>query len=470
MKKIILSLCIFIMSVVTAFSQVDTLHCRQHEPTYYYWDNHYADYYGCGGELLMNGGDICATILARYCFIDTSLRVIGVAAPATSEKIRREYWYQYPIRDTLDIYRVPEYFQLYNPTDSGMILLAEARWDTNHPRYRMYFPQNVSHYALWYCLEELEQIESYPLVYEAYFDKPITVHDSFYVAATTYNSDLPYDDSTGTYRYMEHYRTLYYSVNFWGNINQDRLLLKYTNPFDRNIDPNLDYLRYYYRLGWFDPRTDDVLIEGDFLALFPIFDTTGLDIHGFRWVGECDSVRSLRLLYIEDGKAYISWNAGPNSRWWEISYGEPGFNPDRGTKDTSLTSLVCLDSLRPGRRYEVYVRERCKDDTRGPWGESITFTMPGSSEVLTPTLVDRHTHVMPNPTGGMTTVISGFKISTIEVYNMAGAQVETIKMNANTGTIDLSNLPSGTYILRIRTTHGDTAKRIVKQTKVTSTY
>ncbi|MBQ9473095.1 MAG: T9SS type A sorting domain-containing protein, partial [Bacteroidales bacterium] len=77
-------------------------------------------------------------------------------------------------------------------------------------------------------------------------------------------------------------------------------------------------------------------------------------------------------------------------------------------------------------------------------------------------IVDRHTHVMPNPTGGMTSVVSGFKISTIEVYNTAGSLVMTFKINANIGAIDVTKLPSGTYILRIHTTHGATPQRLVK--------
>ena len=419
--------------------------------------------------IFMCGGAECSATIARYCYIDTALKVIGIAAPSTVEKLLPGGRFQgFQVRDTSDANRVPEYFQLYEANDSGMILKAEARWDTNHPRYRMAFPQTMSNIGLIYDLDDLLPIERAPFVYEAYFDKPITVRDSFYVAATTYNNDFAFDEPTGRYELWQHYRTLYYGIVVPEGDNQpllDRIMIKYTNPLDRSTDTNYNFFRQRYLLGWHDARMEYGSDIGDFIALFPIFDTTGLDIHGFRWVGVCDTVRTLRLLYIEDNKAYISWNASTNAGWWEVAYGEPGVDPNRAERDTSRVSMVCLDNLQPGRQYTVYVRERCKDDTRGPWGEGITVTMPESNRIVQPeqSVVDRNTHLMPNPTGGITSVISGFRISTIEVYNTAGALVESININANSGVIDASHLPSGTYILRIRTSHGDTAKKLVRQ-------
>ena len=71
--------------------------------------------------------------------------------------------------------------------------------------------------------------------------------------------------------------------------------------------------------------------------------------------------------------------------------------------------------------------------------------------------------VMPNPATDQVTVISSFTINRIEVYTVAGTLVETIGLKANTGVIDTSRWPKGAYILRVRTSHGDTAKRLVVQ-------
>ena len=449
------------MSAATSFSQVDTLQWGQREPTYYYWDNHWADCYGNAEGWVFKYD--ASVIIARYCYIDTSLRVIGVAGIPSKEipSAAAPEHYRY----TADSMRLPEYFQLYETSDSAeMILLAEARWDTNKPRYRMRFPRMYDEIVggFW----DLRPYNRTPYVYEAYFDSAITVHDSFFVAGTTYNNDWFFNDSTGHYEYGYYYPAVYYGVSTSEyQYAFDRIKIKFTNPLDRDTNPDIyvQDIQRDYNLGWYD--LGDYHREGeDFICLFPIFDTTGLDIHGFRWIGQCDTVRKLRLLYIENGKAYITWHSTAYSLWWEVAYGPEGSAPEDCARDTSHSSIFCMEHLRPGERYVVYVRERCQDDTRGPWGDYITLTMPESNVSIQPeqTDVDLHTHIMPNPTDGITTVISGFKMSSIEVYNTAGALVESVKVNANTGMVDLSKLPSGTYILRINTNHGDTAKRVVK--------
>jgi hypothetical protein len=165
------------------------------------------------------------------------------------------------------------------------------------------------------------------------------------------------------------------------------------------------------------------------------------------------------------GTAYLSWNAGQYARWWEVSYGRRGIRPEEGMRDTVQHSFIRLEGLQPDSQYVVYVRERCREDTRSPWSQPFAFRMPHVSDESIPqkTVVDIHTHLIPNPASGPVTVISGFRIEAVEVYTVAGTLVETIGLKANTGVIDTSRWPKGAYILRIRTSHGDTAKRLVVQ-------
>ena len=46
------------------------------------------------------------------------------------------------------------------------------------------------------------------------------------------------------------------------------------------------------------------------------------------------------------------------------------------------------------------------------------------------------------------------------MYTTAGALVSTQQVKANSTMLDVRTLPAGTYILRIRTSHGDTAKNL----------
>ncbi|MBQ9473222.1 MAG: T9SS type A sorting domain-containing protein [Bacteroidales bacterium] len=448
-----------------AFSQVDTLQWRQREPTFYYWDDHYADV--CGNTVASPVNAFIQRIYARHCYVDTTLKVIGVAAPVTTTRFRPGFR---GVDDTVWSHRFPEYFLLYEATDTSFDSITEARYDTNRPRYRMFFPNVTSNSYLEEVNGELP-LEQAPFVYEAYFDKPYLVRDSFYVGRTSNNNGYIYNEATRRYEAIPYYITVYYNVQNGPSCLPDSNLIKlrYTNPYDRT-DTFDDYqrgmrMRWLYERGWiyaYEPSTPG---NNNYSPIFPIFDTTGLDIHGYRWYGECDTVRGLRLLRIEDGKAYISWAADTLARWWEISYGPVGTSPENGTRDSTQTTMVCLENLQVGTEYVVYVRGRCKDDTRSPWSSFITFYMSDNETITLPeqTVVDRNTHVMPNPTGGLATIFSSFRISTIEVYTSTGSLVKTMQVHSNGAEFNASNLPAGTYILRIRTSHGDTAKRLVKQ-------
>jgi hypothetical protein len=54
-------------------------------------------------------------------------------------------------------------------------------------------------------------------------------------------------------------------------------------------------------------------------------------------------------------------------------------------------------------------------------------------------------------------------ISDVTVYNLLGQQVAFKKMNADKGQIDLSNLASGTYLVRVNTENAVKTIKVIKQ-------
>ena len=67
-------------------SQIDTLNVGDRDPDYYYWDTNWWDYYYLNSDLgkqrdWRQGGAFirgCKPEFARYCYVDTSLQVIGI--------------------------------------------------------------------------------------------------------------------------------------------------------------------------------------------------------------------------------------------------------------------------------------------------------------------------------------------------------------------------------------------------------
>ena len=75
--------------------------------------------------------------------------------------------------------------------------------------------------------------------------------------------------------------------------------------------------------------------------------------------------------------------------------------------------------------------------------------------------VDRYSNVYPNPASDIVTVQSSFKIREIEIHNALGQVVLRKQGSQNIETIDVSNLQSGAYIVRIKTQRGFANKKIL---------
>ena len=77
-------------------------------------------------------------------------------------------------------------------------------------------------------------------------------------------------------------------------------------------------------------------------------------------------------------------------------------------------------------------------------------------------LLQRLTGVMPNPAGKTAKVVSSFGMTLVEVYNLAGVKVHTLRLPDAplTATLDVGRWPSGAYILRIHTPQGIAVKKL----------
>ncbi len=69
------------------------------------------------------------------------------------------------------------------------------------------------------------------------------------------------------------------------------------------------------------------------------------------------------------------------------------------------------------------------------------------------------TDVFPNPTNGVVTIASE-EVTRVEVMDASGRKVLTVE---NSNRIDLSNMPSGVYMLQITTLQGKALKRVIRK-------
>jgi hypothetical protein len=101
-------------------------------------------------------------------------------------------------------------------------------------------------------------------------------------------------------------------------------------------------------------------------------------------------------------------------------------------------------------------------ETDSTLGDGINFDTNDSTDMsLYNATVDRYSNVYPNPAKDIVTVQSSFKVREIEIHNALGQVVLRKEGNQNIETIDVSNLQSGTYIVRIKTQRGFANKKIL---------
>ena len=79
----------------------------------------------------------------------------------------------------------------------------------------------------------------------------------------------------------------------------------------------------------------------------------------------------------------------------------------------------------------------------------------------TPDIISQKLSIFPNPSSGIVTVIAGNEaVTKAELYSITGQKI----METVSGTIDISALSSGIYIIKAETTNGKslTAKVVRK--------
>ena len=258
MKKTFFSLMLVLAFLpVVAQNHIDTIftyfdhYQGRRDPTFYYYGG-FDDWFRVSRSAYGNtdgknlGVDIKAyynsqVMYATYRYIDTSLRIIGVAA-AMDIYIGNQNDYA----DTTLAGREPEYLQLYKPTDDSLILLAEGCWNDVQPRYRLQIyrsnPPNLY----------------YPYIYEVYFDSSVTVSDSFYVAATEFNN---YE--------VESHKYAHPHTRLWRIVYEDT-----GGPY---ISSRILRREVMLDSGFVGLRGEETQPHRGYgLLIFPIFDTTGI--------------------------------------------------------------------------------------------------------------------------------------------------------------------------------------------------
>ena len=496
MKKIIIIALLMNAFVATATAQVDTLAIGQRVPNYYYWDTNWWDHYYLNyttrneryvdpynpdhhaytdSTIHMSNGFLWLNYnrieLARYCYTDTALTVIGVAG-----MIKRVYGENQVLEDSMTL-NYPEYFRLYEVDNKEgldtMILMAQARWDTTSIVHYMpseAYQRNLNTIYIGDSIIYRDTILTSPFpIYEAYFDSAVVVYDSFYVSGTR-NNNVRYAERIGD-QFIYHRnnpRIVHVGTVAAGDGFNDQAfahqkppILKVRAHFYDSINP------ITWDLFAFQPIDDTNwhTIAGDrarcFINLFPIFDTCPRCAPPVP--DTCIAPKNLRatVSQYESGNATLMWDDNNNATLWELSICEEGCLPDNGAITQHTTTFANIDNLDSTRWYTAWIRAICDSAKTSQWSDSIRFSTGSGTESIE-SLVDRFTSIMPNPASSQVTVLSSYRLLTVELFSLNGQLITSKSVyNSITTTLPLNTTPKGTYLMRIKTSNGTTYKKLI---------
>ena len=499
MKKIILAIA-FLFSL-SLHGQVTYLHVGDRLPNLYYWDTNWWDYYHLYRPVLTqdNGqehqdfeysrlrDDRSRRESARYFYTDSTLTIIGVAAAIEADTVRydeihhrwinRNYTWKYA--DTSIANREPEYFCLYKPDGDTMILLAKAEWDTKEPvKYMICVGKEYD--CKWDYTANAQvyfYVEYFAPLRETYFASPITVTDSFYLSYTRNNNYRVFHDGKvkmahpGTIIYGTHQpgvgynSTTHYGPRPGNARYRFHLIDEYNYPIDENDTPaDTNWHTYFSPVG------------SGFINVFPIFDTS----RATTWI--TDSCTAPTYVALNDASwedTLISWGLGENMHWaviewnfgsnslWEMAVKRLGDSWDNAETTQCTANFATLTGLDTAQWYAVRVRAVCDSDRYSPWSDSIKFYVPANTAMhgteRIETVVDRYTHLIPNPAHGQVRVLSSFFLNSVEIYTLNGRLVERRSADGITLDLDLSGYTPGIYLVRIVTPKGTALKKLVVQ-------
>lgn len=426
-------------------------------------------YYYLHGEIL------------RYCYTDEPLNIVGLAASA--------YVRSSSITSTNDEIFRPEYFRLYDAKTDTFQLVGELQFVNASPkryidldvRELTRIPYYGSQYNTTFCCDEVKPVQhEIKPIHEYYFDKPVTVTDSFYVGHTQLSScdnywipDAPILENR---RWFGVYN-LSYDTNYNGYVDQNYV---YHNPcadMGCEIMPGQLYrFRFINDLNYpldyqFIPTVFvDTLwhwtVRPHFMLVFPIIEIDSSWRHGPPQY-ECPEVTDLRVAAVDDAGVIIMWNTRTGQEQWQISHGPAGTPPDSGLVESSHTPACRLRDLDSCTSYDVYVRAVCHHDSTeySPWTGPIAVnncdTTNASEAIRQPTALELYTQLIPNPAQDNVNISCSYVIKSCQVLTLDGREVEEKQVNDRYATLDVKGWNPGVYIVVLHTQAGMVSRRLV---------
>ena len=147
----------------------------------------------------------------------------------------------------------------------------------------------------------------------------------------------------------------------------------------------------------------------------------------------CNAVTDLTAM-VESYGIVLTWNAAENAVSYDIYR-----NGERIATETSTSSI----DLQGHEGDTYYIITNCTNGGTSDASESATAIVTGISEV------ENNIAIFPNPASDIVEISATQNIARIEVVSATGQIMHETEVNEESVSINVENLPSGTYFVRI---------------------
>ena len=261
------------------------------------------------------------------------------------------------------------------------------------------------------------------------------------------------------------------------NPDQEGMMVHITGTFD--VESGYDLLQIYDGNGTdgailFDSDEDDVLdvtsttgpltisFSSDSYLNYDGFELIVSCVEGGDTIPEpptCNAPTNLHTTSVGVNEAVIAWDQTGEVVNWTVDYKVHSAATWTSVNNVTTQSYA-LTNLLAETEYDVRVAAVCGENTMSEYTAILTFTTDpdGVNEYL------MSTAIYPNPTTGQFTIEnSELRIENVEVYDVYGKLIKTVKVEDYKAVIDLTANASGIYFARIYTDKGMVTKQIVKK-------
>ncbi len=156
-----------------------------------------------------------------------------------------------------------------------------------------------------------------------------------------------------------------------------------------------------------------------------------------------------------------SWLPGAGETKWQLVYGLTGINPNNEEPIiVNNDPNALIENLEPETNYDVYVRAVCDDNNLSDWKGPVTINTDGLS--LEDLSFEGFTYY-PVPAGDRLNLKSQNVIEKVTITNISGQDVLKFYPSSKNPELDVSQLNSGVYFMRVQFKDKSKVFKIIKK-------